>query len=371
MSSFHDLRARLEAFTAARLSADEYEEVKAFDVQVKRHFWRWLALIGAAAAAGTVLLVAIWPTLSWRTAFLFSGVGCMYLLFGFASPWFGYRRWTRRSAMATIATLVAIIVVSGTAAFVAASHAKGHVEPVEVVRVAAVTMLAGLAIASVLVTIARVRLREAIQKSARLEAEAQRERLVRQGAQAELKVLQAQVEPHFLFNTLASVRYLVQGGSADALPMLDHLIQYLRSALPEIRTEASTLGREAQLASSYLAIMRMRVGPRLQVSVDIPQELVHQPFPPLMLMTLVENAVKHGVAPRGAGNIAVAARVCDGVLCVTVADDGPGLGGPIGQGVGLANTRERLRALHGDAGRLELASGSGGGTIATLRVPAS
>jgi sensor histidine kinase YesM len=153
--------------------------------------------------------------------------------------------------------------------------------------------------------------------------------------------------------------------------MLDHLIQYLRSALPEIRTGSSTLGREVQLARSYLAIMGMRVGPGLHVSIDVPPEVESEPFPPLMLLTLVENAVKHGVAPRGGGHVAIGARVADGVLCVTVADDGPGLGGPIGQGVGLANTRERLRALHGEEGRLELASAAGGGTIATVRVPAS
>ena len=188
--------------------------------------------------------------------------------------------------------------------------------------------------------------------------------------QAELKVLQAQVEPHFLFNTLANVRYLVESRSPEALTMLDHLIHYLRTALPEIRSGSSTLGREGELARAYLEIIRMRMGGGLDVAVDIPQELAGIPFPPLMLMTLVENAIKHGVAPRGQGRVIVRAAMAGGTLHVSVSDDGRGLTEPIGQGVGLGNVRERLRALHGEAARLDLASREGGGTVATIEVPA-
>ncbi len=213
-----------------------------------------------------------------------------------------------------------------------------------------------------------LRLGEAAERAARLAAENERERFARQSVQAELKLLQAQVEPHFLFNTLANVRHLVQAGSADALPMLDHLIHYLRTALPEVRRDSTTLGREAELARAYLEIMRMRIG-ELSFAIDVPAGLAAHEFPPLMLMTLVENAVKHGVAPAGHGEIRIAARQADGRIEVDVIDDGRGLGGGIGQGVGLSNVRGRLKALYGDDARLSLESGASGGTCARLEIP--
>jgi LytS/YehU family sensor histidine kinase len=238
------------------------------------------------------------------------------------------------------------------------------------VRAIAASLLVGIVLAGILVGVSRMRLREVTQRAARLQAEAGQERLARQGVQAELKLLQAQVEPHFLFNTLANVRHLVQSGSPDALTMLDHLIHYLRTALPELRSESSTLGREAELARAYLEIIRMRMGGGLEIGVDVPESLANEPFPPLMLMTLVENAIKHGVAPKGQGRVTLRASFSQGGLRVTVTDDGRGLAEPIGQGVGLANIRERLRALHGDKARFDLVSGEGGGTVATIELSA-
>jgi LytS/YehU family sensor histidine kinase len=152
--------------------------------------------------------------------------------------------------------------------------------------------------------------------------------------------------------------------------MLDHLIHYLRTALPEIRAETSTLGREAELARAYLEILRIRMGGALEIAIDIPAELAREPFPPLMLITLVENAVKHGVTPRGGGHVTVHAAKDGGRLRVEVEDDGRGLQAPIGQGVGLANIRERLRALFGDAAHLDLTGRDPAGTRASIELPA-
>ncbi len=124
-------------------------------------------------------------------------------------------------------------------------------------------------------------------------------------AQAELKLLQAQIEPHFLFNTLANLRHLVQTGSPEALAMLDHLVQYLRTALPNIRMPGSTVARELELARAYLEIMRIRMGGALAFSIEMAPGAADAEMPSLMLMTLVENAVKHGIAPRGGGRIAI------------------------------------------------------------------
>ncbi len=187
-------------------------------------------------------------------------------------------------------------------------------------------------------------------------------------AQAELKLLQAQVEPHFLFNTLANLRHLVQTGSPEALAMLDHLVHYLRTALPDIRTPASTVGRELELARAYLEIMRIRMGGALEFTIEGSEDVAAAEFPPLMLMTLVENAVKHGIAPRGRGRIAIRAARDAKAMRVEVDDDGPGLTRPMGRGVGLANVRERLRALYGERARLELEQREPAGLRAAIEV---
>jgi LytS/YehU family sensor histidine kinase len=186
--------------------------------------------------------------------------------------------------------------------------------------------------------------------------------------QAELKLLQAQIEPHFLFNTLANLRHLVQTGSPEALAMLDHLVHYLRTALPDIRTPGSTVARELELARAYLEIMRIRMGGALEFAIEMPSEVADAELPSLMLMTLVENAVKHGIAPRGGGRIAIRAlRDAKGVR-VEVDDDGPGLTRPAGRGVGLANVRERLRAVYGERARLDLEQREPAGLRAVIEI---
>jgi signal transduction histidine kinase len=189
--------------------------------------------------------------------------------------------------------------------------------------------------------------------------------------QAQLKTLQAQVEPHFLYNTLANTRYLARHAPEQAVHMLDHLIAYLRAALPDLRTSSSTLGRECELAEHYLALMSIRFGERLVTQVDCPADLREAEMPPLMLMSLVENAVRHGVEPRpGTVHVRIAASADNGRLRVLVADDGAGLGGTVlGSGVGLRNVRERLAALYGSHAGVELRAGAQGWTEAELTLP--
>ena len=123
--------------------------------------------------------------------------------------------------------------------------------------------------------------------------------------------MQAQVEPHFLFNTLASVQFLTETDPPKAGQMLGHLLAYLRAALPQLRSASTTLGQEADLAQAYLSIMQMRMGSRLAFAVDVPAELRTQPLPPMLLMSLVENAVKHGIEPKAeGGNVRIAGAPC-------------------------------------------------------------
>jgi signal transduction histidine kinase len=188
---------------------------------------------------------------------------------------------------------------------------------------------------------------------------------------AELKSLQAQVEPHFLYNTLANTRYLARHEPEKAVQMLDHLIGYLHTALPDMRTPASTLGREFELADHYLALMAIRFGARLSYEVVVPPGLQGAAMPPLMLMSLVENAVRHGVeAKPGEVSVRLSAARAGDSLHVLVADSGAGLAQAVfGSGVGLRNVRERLFALYGTSAGFELRTGGSGQTEAELRLP--
>jgi signal transduction histidine kinase len=174
---------------------------------------------------------------------------------------------------------------------------------------------------------------------------------------AQLKALQAQVESHFLYNTLANTRYLVRHQPERALEMLDHLIAYLHRALPDMRSQGSMVKRECELAGHYLALMAIRFGERLRFAVDVAADAADAEMPPLLLISLVENAVRHGVEPMpGFATVCVRAMRDGERLRLTVIDDGPGPGqhAPVGNGVGLRNVRERLRALYGDAAELSL-----------------
>ena len=203
-----------------------------------------------------------------------------------------------------------------------------------------------------------------------------RESLWAQMAQAHLSALQAQIEPHFLFNTLATVKRLYETAPGRGRQMLDSLIGYLQAALPSMRQSGSTLARELDLARAYLTVLKMRMGDRLQFSVEAPAELLSAEMPPLVLGTLIENAIKHGLGalPEG-GHIEIRARpappAADGEprLQLEVRDDGAGFTGQGGSGVGLANTRSRLAALYGDAATLTLGVNEPRGVVARVVLP--
>lgn len=204
-----------------------------------------------------------------------------------------------------------------------------------------------------------------------LQEQASAADLQRQLAEAKLSILQAQIEPHFLYNTLANVQLLIAERPGDAARMVSALIRYLRETLPRLRDSASTLGREVDVSLAYLEIMQIRLGERLSVGIAVPDELRAVPFPPLIVLTLVENAIKHGVE-RKPGPVRVDLRVTQshGSIEIAVADDGAGLQLNSGGGIGLRNVRERLAGLYGDAASLHLAPGATAGVTAIVRIPA-
>ena len=204
-------------------------------------------------------------------------------------------------------------------------------------------------------------------------AELERHRIETQMLEARLQVMQAQVEPHFLFNTLAHVQRLYQTDPARGRSMLDSLCGYLRAALPQMRGNRSTLGREVELARAYLDTQQIRMGRRLRLGITAPDELLAATFPPMMLLSLVENAIKHGLNPRReGGSIRIVAASDDGILRITVADTGAGLSTAAydgGDGVGLSNIRSRLVALYRGRARLTLRGNAPRGVVATIEVP--
>jgi signal transduction histidine kinase len=206
------------------------------------------------------------------------------------------------------------------------------------------------------------------------QAELARAQQQRREAELRLSVLAAQVEPHFLFNTLAGVRSAITTDPPRAAALVDHLVDYLRAAIPRLRADGgadATLAGQVEIVRAYLALMAARM-PRLQVSIDVPDELLALPCPPLMLVSLAENAVKHGAEPKpGVVHIRLVARLADdGRLLVQIEDDGAGFGVSAGgTGIGLANLRGRLEALFGSRAALVLRERPGGGVIASLLLP--
>ena len=202
-----------------------------------------------------------------------------------------------------------------------------------------------------------------------------RERLAqseRVGAEARLKLLQAQIEPHFLFNTLANLRVLIGLDPERAQVMLGHLDGYLRATLASTRNDKCTLAEEFALLRGYLEIIAIRMGPRLAYSLDLPPALAAAKLPPMLLQPLVENAIKHGLEPSvDGGKLRVSANAEGKQLVLVVDDNGLGFGAAStsGTGVGLLHVKERLAAVYGNAASAEIAEAGGGGVRITLRLP--
>lgn len=213
-------------------------------------------------------------------------------------------------------------------------------------------------------------------KAAQATETAEAEALRRQVVEARMAAMQAQVEPHFLFNTLASIDHLIETDPQRASQMQKNLIALLRASMPTMRETSDggvrELGREIAVIRPYLEILKVRMEERLATVVDVPDGLLSAEFPPMMIQTLVENAIKHGLEPKPeGGSLTVRAQVVHGKLQVTVADTGLGFGkaATAGTGVGLANVRERLQMLYGGKATLAITENQPGGTVVTITVP--
>jgi signal transduction histidine kinase len=236
---------------------------------------------------------------------------------------------------------------------------------------------AGLAMMVPLLAISIMRHRQAEAINVQLQREAEQARLARELSESQLRLLRAQIEPHFLFNTLGAVQQLAQHGAPRAAELTGNLIDFLRSSMRDMRSEQVSLAAEFGLAESYLKVMQVRLGERLRFSLLLPRALEEVQLPSMILLTLVENAIKHGIEPslRG-GEITVSAQAIDGALLVRVQDSGVGMStlpassqcADDGGGTGLENVRHRLRLACGDAAGLRLHDGEPG-LIADISIP--
>jgi sensor histidine kinase YesM len=232
------------------------------------------------------------------------------------------------------------------------------------------TIIIGLTFGGIITWFFYSRVRLAQVEAQAKEAELAQARHEKQRLEAELKLLQAQIEPHFLYNTLANIRSLVDTRPSAAAAMLEDLNKYLRTSLTRSRDVQVTLGQEVEMLRSYLDILKVRMGDRMRYAIEIGEGLENVPLPPMLLQPLVENAVKHGLEPKvDGGTIDIKINGNEDILRVVVADTGMGLSSVNGEGVGLGNVRSRLKSIYGDGARLEISAGPHGGVMAVIEVP--
>jgi hypothetical protein len=308
---------------------------------------------------------------------------------GISSSWVGYKKITARKPLDVLKLLAigaGISLIGAVAGAMIAFLVKQRNEGISWDKVTAFAASAapsvilggvviGLVYSVITIVIVLARNREQEVRNAQLEAEAREARLARELTEARLRLMQAQVEPHFLFNTLASVQQLAEGQSPEAAQLTAKLIAFLRAGLTGLRDETATLRQEFAMAEAYLSIMKTRMGDRLRYRLELPVELADIAIPPAMLISLVENAIKHGIEPSTeGGSVSVrASRSENGSTVIGVVDTGAGAENTSVSttrgGVGLTNIRDRLQLLFGGAATLTATSNSPRGFVAILSLP--
>jgi signal transduction histidine kinase len=337
--------------------------------------WRRIRFTLGLSIVGSLLSPSGWnarfPTFLTRTAIL--GLIAM-LMFGLFEQWpKRLPRWLERWVLQVVS--IALAMPISAAVIYVLSTAPGAPPPWEVpARMNGFVHLAmtGLLIAPWAALGALVRQREALARHQAMDFELARSELERQASEARLRLLQAQVAPHFLFNTLANVQALVDAGSPHASVVLRSLVAYLRAAVPRLNEPATTLGQEFELVQAYLELMHMRMPDRLQFTLQVDDAARALRCPPMTLLTLVENAVRHGIDPsEEGGRIDIQVQRRGDRCIVRVSDTGAGLGpGNGGLGTGLSTLRERLQLTFGGDAELRVTARQPSGVSAELDFPA-
>jgi signal transduction histidine kinase len=364
----------------AKFTPEQREEIAQLTKSFRQNQWRLFAVLAFFWLAGVVAMRYFIGEARWSVAIVVPLIVVGAVGFGLLSVWLQPTRVDCKSngwlklALIAIGLSVMGAVFGGFIGKLANVGVQG-LEQDDLLRLASRVLIgglvAGVVYAAMTVAVLQLRRNLLARRNEQLRKLAADERLARQLTDAKLRLMQAQVEPHFLFNTLASVQHLAEANSPDAARLAAQLIAFLRGGLSGLREEFTTLEREFTMAKSYLEIMKTRMGQRLDFKLELPPDLANQSVPPAMLISLVENAIKHGLetSPDG-GRIDLAARRSQRQLIIQVKDTGRGSGALVlKSGVGLTNIRERLHAIYGEQASLELTENSPSGFIATLSFP--
>jgi sensor histidine kinase YesM len=314
-----------------------------------------------------------WPSL-WMHVFIANVIGYTIHLFFSAGSATGLERWVRRagfgaktayySIIPTVAVFFGFFVV---AHFVDVGFRTWIMRPGVVMSV----LFSSLVISIVLGVVMFWRERTAVAEAFLERERTKGERIEREAALANLRALQAQIEPHFLFNTLANVTGLIDLDPAKAKRMLESFIRFLRASLAAMRSESTTLGAEGDMIGAYLDVLAVRMGDRLRYTIEIDPAIAAFELPQLLLQPIVENAIKHGLEPKvDGGEVAIRARSSGDFIDIEIADTGIGFAPVTAGGVGLTNIRDRLRLLYGERASLAIRENAPAGTLVHLRLPA-
>ena len=288
------------------------------------------------------------------TARMTGALAALAVMGSTVARWLWWRPWRRPLMQASFGLVIAMLLM--------AYGIRWRLPNVDDRYATAMTLAVGSAVLVVVMWFLVVWRSHEIQ--ARLREMAERERAIEMAR----RLSAAQLAPHFLFNTLASVQHWVQTRDERAGPMLDSLVGYLRATLPMFNRPLHPLGDELEVVRRYLEVMRSRLGTRLRFEIDAPAALIGQPLPPGLVLTLAENAIEHGIEPQLAGgSVVLRAQRLGDLVSIEVVDDGPGPSGP--EGLGLANCRERLALTYGTQAVLAVQAGPAGGCVATVSLP--
>jgi signal transduction histidine kinase len=358
------------ASKAGCLSTAERRQMR--DFIVRNRGWRGSLASALIVAIDCVIGYFVAPTSSASEiveAMILVNLGVCCLGLGIVGAWFTPGRVGRFGPRAFV-VLPILIVAGALVGGLSTTIASGRPLPLVVQRSFAAGLILGFVITVVMGLIVAVRNRELAAVNAQLLVEADRQRLVGEVAASRLRLLRAQIEPHFLFNTLGAVQQLAEGHAPEAAALTADLIRFLRHSVSGLDRTTTTLGDEAEVIESYLQIMRSRLGARLAYGIDVPDALRTCDLQPTILLTLVENAIKHGIepAPRG-GAIRVSASMSDAVLTIEVADTGVGLGDAIGDGHGLRNVKEQLALAYEGRATLDMLENEPSGLVVRIGIP--
>lgn len=357
----------------AAMSPIERMQLHAFCTTYRgARLWKAVGKFAAAFTLAGVLMHLAFDKSSWFGSIFIANLSGFGLLGGCVGVWFNsgeIMRLKRKLVLGTIAG--ALLGALGTFTVMMLSHGR----PIEhlVTRLPKLlggAALAGMVVAMPMLLIGAFRRHQHKLLAAELQRDAERERLARELSESKLRMLRAQIEPHFLFNTLGAVQQLAADGAPRAAALTADLIAFLRASFSDMRAETVTLANEFTTVASYLRVMQARMGARLRFELTLPEHLAQLEVPSMLVLTLVENAIKHGIEPslRG-GEIHVSAVDAGGAIRILVQDSGVGMSDTPGNGAGLDNVRRRLQLAYGEQAGLALRDAEPG-LVAEITVPA-